>query len=40
MIEYFNNNKWCQKIVNDPNREWDDMWKLLVKYDKLRSPCL
>lgn len=40
LIEYFNNNKWCQKIVNDPNREWDDMWKLLVKYDKLRSPCL
>jgi hypothetical protein len=40
LIEYFNNNKWSQKIVNDPNQEWNDMWKLLVKYDKLRSPCL
>lgn len=40
VVEYFNGGKWNKKVVNDPDREWDDMWNLLVKWDKLRSPCL
>ena len=36
LVEYLNNNKWYQKTVEDPNSEWDDIWKLLIKYDKVR----
>ena len=36
IIEYLNNNKWYQRKVENPKKEWDDMYKLLAKYDKLR----
>ena len=36
IVEYLNNNKWNQKKVENPKQEWDDMYKLLSKYDKLR----
>lgn len=36
IVEYLNNNKWYQKKVENPKQEWDDMYKLLSKYDKLR----
>jgi hypothetical protein len=36
VVEYLNNNKWCQRKVQNPKQEWDDMFKLLVKYNKLR----
>jgi hypothetical protein len=36
VVEYLNNNKWCQKIVQDPTSEWEKLYKLLIKYDKLR----
>ena len=36
IVEYLNNNKWCEKKVQNPKQEWDDMFKLLAKYDKLR----
>lgn len=36
MVEYFNNNKWYQKEVSNPNEEYEKFFKLLIKYDKLR----
>jgi hypothetical protein len=36
IVEYFNNNKWYQKQVQNPSEEWEKMYKLLIKYDKLR----
>jgi hypothetical protein len=36
IVEYMNGNKWYQKKVENPNKEWNDMFMLLVKYDKLR----
>ena len=36
VVEYLNNNKWHQKIVQDPTSEWEKLYKLLIKYDKLR----
>jgi hypothetical protein len=36
IVEYFNKNKWYQKEVLNPISEWEDMYKLLSKYDKVR----
>ena len=36
VIEYFNNNKWCSKKVINVNTEYDKMYKLLMKYEKIR----
>ncbi len=36
IVEYFNNNKWTEKLVENPNTEWDKLYKLLLKYDKVR----
>lgn len=36
VVEYLNGNKWYQKTVENPNKEWSDMFMLLAKYDKLR----
>lgn len=36
VVEYFNNNQWTEKVVEDPNVEWDKLYKLLLKYDKVR----
>lgn len=35
-IEYFNNDKWNHKIVSDVDTEFEKMYKLLIKYNKLR----
>ena len=35
-LEYFNNNKWVQKEVIDINKEYDNLYKLLMKYEKVR----
>ena len=35
-IEYFNNNKWNKKIVENIDLEWSKLYSLLSKYDKLR----
>lgn len=40
IIEYLNNNKWYQRKVENPKKEWDDMYQLLAKYDKLRVASL
>lgn len=36
LIEYFANNKWCEKKVEKPFEEYEKMYKLLIKYDKIR----
>lgn len=36
IVEYFNNNQWVEKVVENTNSEWDNLYKLLVKYDKIR----
>jgi hypothetical protein len=36
LVEYLNNNKWCEKLVENPNDEYDKLYKLLIKYDKVR----
>ena len=36
LVEYLNNNKWCEKIVKDPSEEYEKLYKLLIKYDKVR----
>jgi hypothetical protein len=36
LIEYFNNNMWYQKKVDNLDTEYEKMYKLLMKYEKLR----
>lgn len=36
IVEYMNNNKWFEKKVQNPKEEWEKLYKLLIKYDKLR----
>lgn len=36
IVEYFNNNKWFTKTVEDPNNEYEKLYKLFIKYDKIR----
>ena len=36
IVEYMNNNKWYEKKVQNPKEEWEKLYKLLIKYDKLR----
>jgi hypothetical protein len=36
VVEYMNNNKWHEKMVQNPQDEWEKLYKLLIKYDKLR----
>lgn len=36
-LEYFNNEKWNEKVVHDVDSEFENMYKLLIKYNKLRS---
>ena len=36
IIEYFNKDKWCERLVEDPTQEYEKLYKLLIKYDKVR----
>jgi hypothetical protein len=36
-VEYFNNEKWNEKTIQDPDLEWSNMYQLLTKYGKLRA---
>lgn len=36
IIEYYNDNKWNQKEIIDIDSEYNDLYKLLIKYNKLR----
>ena len=36
IVEFFNNNKWTPKQVTNVDIEYEKMYKLLMKYEKLR----
>lgn len=36
LVEYQNNNKWFKQTVEDPAKEYDNLYKLLIKYDRIR----
>ncbi len=38
VLEYFNNNNWCAKKVNNIDSEYEKIYKLLMKYEKIRIP--
>jgi len=40
LVEYLNNDKWYERKVQNPNDEWESLWKLLIKYDKVRVASL
>lgn len=31
-----NNNEWIPREVDDPDKEWENMYKLLVKYNRIK----
>jgi hypothetical protein len=39
VVEYQNNNKWYERIVRNPKEEWEKLYKLLIKYEKVRVPA-
>jgi hypothetical protein len=39
IVEFFNNNKWTQKQVVNVDNEYEKMFKLLIKYEKVRVEC-
>lgn len=36
IVEYFNNKNWIKKEVKNPEIEFQDLYQLLIKYDKIR----
>ena len=38
VVEFFSNNKWIEKKVVNPDSEFDKMYGLLMKYNKIRIP--
>jgi len=38
LIEYFNDNQWKEKQINNLDQEFDKMYNLLMKYEKIRIP--
>ena len=39
VVEYLNNNRWSERIVENPSEEWEKAYKLLTKYEKVRVAC-
>jgi hypothetical protein len=39
LVEYFNNNKWNQRQILNIDNEFDKLYKLLIKYEKVRIEC-
>ena len=36
IVEYFSNKNWTKKEIKNLDIEFEDMYKLLIKYDKIR----
>lgn len=36
LVEYMSNNKWYEKKVINVSEEYDKLYKLMIKYDKIR----
>jgi hypothetical protein len=39
IIECLNNNNWTEKRVFDLDKEYENMYKILIKYNKIRIPA-
>ena len=35
-VEYYNDNVWKKRVITDLENEYDLLYKLLIKYQKLR----
>lgn len=40
IVEYFNKDKWLSHQIKNPSKEYDRLFKLLIKYDKVRVPSI
>ncbi len=40
LVECFSNNKWIERIVGNVDVEYEKMYNLLIKYDKVRIPSI
>lgn len=38
LVEYLNEKNWYSKTVTDLTTQYDNLWSLLIKYNKLRIP--
>jgi hypothetical protein len=38
VVEYFSNNKWIEKRVDNVDLEFDKIYALMIKYNKVRIP--
>ncbi len=38
IVEYSSNNKWYEKKIKNTTEEWEKLFKLLIKYEKVRVP--
>jgi hypothetical protein len=36
IVEYLNKDKWFSKKVENPKLEYEKIYKLLIKYEKIR----
>lgn len=36
IVEFLDNKTWKQKVINNKESEWEDFFKLMVKYKKVR----
>jgi hypothetical protein len=36
VVEFLSNNKWTEKLVENPLEEWENVYKLMLKYNKIR----
>ena len=36
IVEFFDNKNWKQKVINNKDYEWEEFFKLMVKYKKVR----
>ena len=36
IVEYLNNKNWIKREVKNIDVEYEDLYKLLIKYDKIR----
>lgn len=38
IVEYQNKNKWNKYLIRNPHKDYEDMLKLFMKYEKVRIP--
>jgi hypothetical protein len=36
IVEFYNNDQWIEKVVENIDVEYERLYKLLIKYNKLR----